>query len=314
MSDAGRSGDKDRRSKERDRPRGDSRHGDRRARDDKGERSSSRRDRRERSRSRERQRSRRSRTRSRDRDFGVSSRDKERDRRSRRSSRSKSRDKYRFGAGACAVARQLQEQQLKARQLVLQQQAASATAAASKTQREVYVGNLVAGQVTEEALRQLFNSTMMAAFPNAMTPGVDPVVNVSMHSEGRYAFVELRTPEMATAALQLSNQVQLLGQAISVGPPAPANPAEPSPYVQVEGMVSAQVLADDEEYKDIIEDLKEECGKHGTVVKVVAFAQFDTLQSAQKAKLAIHGRLFDGQTVNIVYISGATFNAATYGL
>ena len=71
---------------------------------------------------------------------------------------------------------------------------------------QVYVGNLVAGQVTEEALRQLFNSTMMAAFPNAMTPGVDPVVNVSMHSEGRYAFVELRTPEMATAALQLSNQ------------------------------------------------------------------------------------------------------------
>ncbi len=85
---------------------------------------------------------------------------------------------------------------------------------------QVYVGNLVAGQVTEEALRQLFNSTMMAAFPNAMTPGVDPVVNVSMHSEGRYAFVELRTPEMATAALQLSNQVQLLGQAISVGRPS----------------------------------------------------------------------------------------------
>jgi hypothetical protein len=36
-----------------------------------------------------------------------------------------------------AVARQMQEQQLKARQLVLQQQAASAVAAASKTQREV---------------------------------------------------------------------------------------------------------------------------------------------------------------------------------
>ena len=47
----------------------------------------------------------------------------------------------RFGAGACAVARQLQEQQLKARQLVLQQQAASATAAASKTQREVRSGS-----------------------------------------------------------------------------------------------------------------------------------------------------------------------------
>lgn len=38
---------------------------------------------------------------------------------------------------ACAVAKQMQEQQLRARQMVLQQQAASATAAASKTQREV---------------------------------------------------------------------------------------------------------------------------------------------------------------------------------
>lgn len=52
-----------------------------------------------------------------------------------------------------AVARQMQEQQLRARQLVLQQQALSAVAAASKTQREVYVGNLTAGLVTGEALR-----------------------------------------------------------------------------------------------------------------------------------------------------------------
>lgn len=50
-----------------------------------------------------------------------------------------------------AVARQMQEQQLRARQLVLQQQALSAVAAASKTQREVYVGNLTAGLVTGEA-------------------------------------------------------------------------------------------------------------------------------------------------------------------
>lgn len=53
-----------------------------------------------------------------------------------------------------------------------------------------------------------------------MVAGMDAVVNVSMHSEGRYAFVELRTPEMATAALQLSGQVQLLGQPISCGRPS----------------------------------------------------------------------------------------------
>ena len=56
------------------------------------------------------------------------------------------------------------------------------------------MGNLMAGLVTEDALRQLFNSTMRAAFPAQCPPGMEPVVSVSLHSEGRYAFVELRTP------------------------------------------------------------------------------------------------------------------------
>ena len=73
---------------------------------------------------------------------------------------------------------------------------------------QVYVGNLVSGLVAEDALRQLFNSTMRAAFPDKIVMNLDPVVAVSLHSEGRYAFVELRTPEMATASLQLSNQVR----------------------------------------------------------------------------------------------------------
>jgi splicing factor U2AF 65 kDa subunit len=40
------------------------------------------------------------------------------------------------------VERARNEQQAKARQMVLQQQAISTAAAASKTQREVYIGNL----------------------------------------------------------------------------------------------------------------------------------------------------------------------------
>lgn len=103
------------------------------------------------------------------------------------------------------------------------------------------MGNLVAGLVTEEALRQLFNSTMTAAFPDKLTPGFDPVVNVSMHSEGRYAFVELRTPEMASAALQLSNQVQLLGQSISVG--RPSGYVDPSKAQQAATAASAALAA-----------------------------------------------------------------------
>ena len=99
----------------------------------------------------------------------------------------------------------------------------------------------MAGLVTEEALRQLFNSTMTAAFPDKLTPGFDPVVNVSMHSEGRYAFVELRTPEMASAALQLSNQVQLLGQSISVG--RPSGYVDPSKAQQAATAASAALAA-----------------------------------------------------------------------
>lgn len=62
------------------------------------------------------------------------------------------------------VRNKMAEQQLRARQLVLQQQADSAIAAASKTQREVYIGNLGGTQITAEALRDMFNSTMTAAF------------------------------------------------------------------------------------------------------------------------------------------------------
>ena len=59
-----------------------------------------------------------------------------------------------------------------------------------------------------DMLRQLFNSTMAAAFPDMVAPGYEAVVTVSVHTEGRYAFVELRTAEMATASLQLNGQVR----------------------------------------------------------------------------------------------------------
>lgn len=53
-----------------------------------------------------------------------------------------------------------------------------------------------------------------------MVPGLDPVVNVAMQPEGRFAFVEFRNPEMATASLELSGKVQLLGVSLSIGRPA----------------------------------------------------------------------------------------------
>lgn len=113
-----------------------------------------------------------------------------------------------------------QEQQLRARQLVLQQQAVSAKSVGSKTQREIYIGNLQQGAVTDTMLTQIFNTALQVRFPGATVPGMEPVVKTNLHSSGKYAFVELRNPDMATAALDLNGQVQFMGVAMSVARPA----------------------------------------------------------------------------------------------
>ena len=69
--------------------------------------------------------------------------------------------------------------------------------------------------MTEEQLRAIFNSALMAAFPGSNLPGMEPVIAINRHPEGKFAFIELRTPEMATAALQLTGQVTLHGRAMS---------------------------------------------------------------------------------------------------
>lgn len=121
---------------------------------------------------------------------------------------------------ALAIQRMWQEQQLRARQLVLQQQAVSAKSVGSKTQREIYIGNLQQGAVTDAMLTQIFNTALQVRFPGATVPGMEPVIKTYLHSSGKYAFVEFRNPDMATAALDLNGQVQFMGVAMSVARPA----------------------------------------------------------------------------------------------
>ncbi|GAX81705.1 hypothetical protein CEUSTIGMA_g9133.t1 [Chlamydomonas eustigma] len=143
-----------------------------------------------------------------------------------------------------AMQRLLQEQQLRSQQLILQQQILSAAGANSaKTQKElraarrVYVGNLVPHLVTEEQLRAIFNSALMAAFPGSNVPGMEPVIGVTKNPDQKFAFVELRTPEMANAAMQLSQQVTLHGRAIAVQ--RPQDYVDPTKQVQAAQMALA---------------------------------------------------------------------------
>eukprot|EP00775_Hariotina_reticulata_P009732 gene9732-9890_t len=238
-----------------------------------------------------------------------------------------------------------------------------------KAQRELFVGNLAPGTVTEQSLYQVFHSALVAAFPQASQPGQEPVLKVNI--TGRFAFVEFRLAEYATAALQLNGQIALMGNTLKiarpssyveptqVGPtsgnlggfggmpgvmgaaglaapgplavgglvpaagcaaPDPLATLIPTPFLCVTGMVTMDVLASDEEYK-------EECSKYGSVVDIKvprpppgtaaqlmgtdyfgkAFVHFADVPSAQKAKEAIHGRMFAGNVVQAMHITLPTY-------
>jgi splicing factor U2AF subunit len=103
----------------------------------------------------------------------------------------------------------------------------------------------------------------------------------------------------------------------------------PTKVVALTQVVSADELKDDEEYDDILEDMREECGKFGNLVEVViprpgptgeevpgvgkVFIEYsDTLGSA-KAKSSLHGRKFGGNVAVAVYYSEEAFANGDYG-
>lgn len=280
------------------------------------------------------------------------------------------------------------ERQKKAQQWVLQQQAASIMAVqgqsdvplgGNKKNREIYVGNLLVGVVQADTLRQLFDSALAAAFPNAH--GGKPVVNVQMASDFKYAFVELQTEEMASAAIQL-NGMELCNRPLNIARPsgwvdprtaanvaaqaaaamekleqgsgpvtnaiatptlmseaavgaapvaAPAVPGsateEPplSEVVCLLNLVTEAELTDDEEYKEVCQDLEEECAKCGRVVAMKiprapapgvalpadfdvsnvgkVFVRFSTPDEARAAIELMQGRMFDGRRVGATSIA-----------
>ena len=75
-------------------------------------------------------------------------------------------------------------------------------------------------QVTEEQLRAIFNTAIIAAVPGSNLPGMEPFLSFHLHHDGMSAIMELRTPEMATAVMQLSGQMTLHGRPMHIVRPA----------------------------------------------------------------------------------------------
>eukprot|EP00163_Fabomonas_tropica_P001585 TRINITY_DN11179_c0_g1_i1.p1 TRINITY_DN11179_c0_g1~~TRINITY_DN11179_c0_g1_i1.p1 ORF type:complete len:709 (+),score=132.01 TRINITY_DN11179_c0_g1_i1:59-2128(+) len=96
----------------------------------------------------------------------------------------------------------------------------------------------------------------------------------------------------------------------------PAGP--PSTVLRLDNMITPDDLKDDEEYNDILADIKEECSHHGVVRDVViprdgpgmlkVFVHFDTDRSAMRALTSLQGRKFGGQTVVASYYDPGRFS------
>ncbi|KAK3759035.1 hypothetical protein RRG08_022024 [Elysia crispata] len=81
-------------------------------------------------------------------------------------------------------------------------------------------------------------------------------------------------------------------------------------------MITAEELTDEEEYEDIVEDVKEECGKYGIVMSLEiprpikgvevpgvgkVFVEFSNILECQKAQAALTGRKFSNRVVVTSY-------------
>lgn len=209
------------------------------------------------------------------------------------------------GAGGESAAVQMQKAMASQQaQAMLMQQMMMANNAGGKKTREVYVGNLAIGMVTDQMLREFFNTAMAGLSPDAATQ--PSVVNVWMAADMKYSFVELRTAELATISMGL-DKVELCGRSIHIGrpsgyvPPNSADGAQPgmgmgmpnmagmmgmgmgmpgglgmaaapaAPATKViclANMLSIEELAS-AEYDEIVSDIRDECSTFGTIEELI---------------------------------------------
>ncbi|MCJ1407944.1 hypothetical protein MMC19_002015 [Ptychographa xylographoides] len=102
-----------------------------------------------------------------------------------------------------------------------------------------------------------------------------------------------------------------------------SNDLEEGRVLQLLNMVTPEELIDNEDYEEIVEDVKEECEKYGPVLEIKVprpsggsrqsagvgkiFIKYDNADSARKALQALAGRKFADRTVVTTYFSEENF-------
>jgi splicing factor U2AF subunit len=128
-------------------------------------------------------------------------------------------------------------------------------------------------------------------------------------------------PPAAAAALAAAAAAAAVaaGAAARQQPPA-ATAAPPTPVLVLLNMVTKEELADDREYQEIIEDIKEEAGTHGHLVSLEiprpapaglhvsvpglekVFLRYNTSAEAMAARAKLEGRTFANRTVQCDFL------------
>ncbi|CAM9625100.1 unnamed protein product, partial [Sphacelaria rigidula] len=178
----------------------------------------------------------------------------------------------------------------------------------------------------------------------------NPIVSIRMNA--RFAFLEMRSPEDATSALNLDG-IPFAGASLSVGRPkkyeGPVTPhktwfdvlaecsfglmgggdsqeAPPtSTVVRIGNVVTPEELTDDDAQKEVVEDMTEECSKYGAVAAIeiphvggpaagvgFVFVKYSTMEDAAKAKKGFGARTFDGKSVDATYYPEESFAAKAF--
>ena len=113
------------------------------------------------------------------------------------------------------------------------------------------------------------------------------------------------------------------GAAAAVAAPAAAAPAvTPTRIVELKNMLTEADVSSDQDYEEIMEDTKEECGSFGALKNVIIprsgpgltkiFLEYMTPADAGKAIEQLAGRTFDGRKVTAVYFNEDKFNSQDY--
>ena len=105
-------------------------------------------------------------------------------------------------------------------------------------------------------------------------------------------------------------------------PVAPLPGVPPSRYLKLKGMLTPEMIADDVEYAELVEDIRQEC-ESVSAGKVLEFLMpragplaclclvaFDEVGACAKARDALDGRPFDGKAVQAIFMDEAEWTSS----